>query len=99
MSYKVCFPQRILALRVSPTARCRSLRGLALRGVDLGTRSFHSGDALTAFGGGLRSAGDLLKGDIAIERSLQAEPASMSGRIKSDAEWEREGGASQIILA
>jgi len=35
----------------------RSYRGLALREVDLGMQSLRSGDALTAFGGGLRSAG------------------------------------------
>jgi len=35
----------------------RSYRGLALREVARGVRSLRSGDALTAFGGGLRSAG------------------------------------------
>lgn len=87
-----------MALRASPTARCRSYRGLTLRGVDRGLLSLRSGDALTPFGGGLRSAGDLLKGDIAIGRSPQAEPSSMSGRIESDAERERKGGASLILL-
>ncbi|HPS21850.1 MAG TPA: hypothetical protein PLM60_00405 [Methanoregulaceae archaeon] len=34
----------------------RSYRGLALREVDPGMQSLRSGDALTAFGGGLRCA-------------------------------------------
>ena len=46
--YVLCiFIQLILALRASPTTRSRSYRGLALREVDLGSRSLHSGDALT----------------------------------------------------
>ncbi|HNO08615.1 MAG TPA: hypothetical protein PKJ03_07805, partial [Methanoregulaceae archaeon] len=35
----------------------RSYRGLALREVGRGMRSLRSGDALTAFGGGLHYAG------------------------------------------
>ena len=70
-----------------------SYRGLALREVDRGMRSLRSGYALTMFGGGLRCAGFIVEGYIAIERSLQAEPASVTGRIESDAEQEREGGA------
>lgn len=49
--------QSILALRASPTTRSRSYRGLTLREVDRGLQSLRSGDALTAFGGGLRCAG------------------------------------------
>jgi hypothetical protein len=49
--------QSILTLRVSPTTRCRSFRGLALREVVRGSQSLRSGDALTAFGGGLHYAG------------------------------------------
>jgi hypothetical protein len=72
----------------------RSYRGLTLREVDRDLQLLRSGDTLTAFGGGLRFAGFIVEGYIAIERSLQAEPASVTGRIESDAEQEREGGAS-----
>ncbi len=42
----------------------RSYRGLALREVAWGLRSLRSGDALTAFGGGLRSAGPGCPGHV-----------------------------------
>jgi len=42
----------------------RSYRGLTLRGVGRGLQSLRSGDALTAFGGGLRCAG----GDLVLDQ-------------------------------
>jgi hypothetical protein len=42
----------------------RSYRGLALQEVDRGMRSLRSGDALTMFGGGLRSAGPGCPGHV-----------------------------------
>ena len=47
----------------------RSYRGFALQEVDRGLQSLRSGDALTAFGGGLRCAGSLGR-DIAISEAF-----------------------------
>jgi len=70
----------------------RSYRGLALREVDLGMQSLRSGDALTAFGGGLCYAGVAVERDIALSEAsrlshrpcLDASKATLSGSGRAE---------------
>ncbi len=59
----------------------RSRRGLSLRQVGRGLISLRSGDALTAFGGGLRSAGPRIWVSLTVDRASHRLPVLSSENV------------------